>query len=801
MSQKEKEQLQAELSILRGLHHPNIVEYFEREHKKETADLNIYMEYCGNGDLGKHIKNLKLRNQYAPEEFVWSIFSQLVTALYRCHYGENPPEAGTNLMGLGEDAKPKIKSKQQQYMILHRDLKPENVFLGADNSVKLGDFGLSKIMSSHDFASTYVGTPFYMSPEICASERYTLFSDIWGLGCIIYELCTKEPPFNARSHLELIQKIKLGKFPSLPSFYSQELQNVIGTCLNVNPNHRPDTAHLLNLPIVKLMRKAQEVTRIGSKAVLEKEEAVKTLEETKAKVLELEENKSKLHDQIDGALRRRWEVKAHLEIDRRVALALQDLRKSFDEEVNKRVAKEVERRLASIEQKERDSSDSSWQTGDSNTTAPSSSPRSSTPELKSHVSLPTVSQGTTASADDDFPSSTDISSLSLDSPIHSKASSSATSNPANFQASRPTRRSSRTSMTRAQTMFEAPSEAAAFPSPADIEMADPSPMSIQGLSLSPRRNGVAGILPAPEPPKRHGNIFSKAAAASRHLESISADSDSDDSDAALSPTPAANMSRPSSSANGSSRDDHPIGISSDEEEHDGLSDILTPSRPAAGPTTNLARTHLTSVLPPPSATSGDPFKPVSRPRPGLMRQRTIAAPQRTTAGSAPGIFDAAPSKAAAAMRPVSGVPVVATSPSRPRTLPGAATGAGSSDHGSPTRRVGGQQPGQQQQHPQQAKKKHQQDSEELVRRVHRHNLHGRTLVELAQERVAPTGRTAASKEREREKEDQQRSNGAVLEEKKPHLPAVWDPERDEMPSPFLVRGQKPIVAIGKAAWR
>ncbi|KAF2237788.1 kinase-like protein, partial [Viridothelium virens] len=761
MSQKEKEQLQAELSILRGLHHPNIVEYFEREHKKETADLNIYMEYCGNGDLGKHIKNLKLRNQYAPEEFVWSIFSQLVDALYRCHYGENPPEAGTNLMGLGEDAKPKIKSKQQPYMILHRDLKPENVFLGADNSVKLGDFGLSKIMSSHDFASTYVGTPFYMSPEICASERYTLFSDIWGLGCIMYELCTKEPPFNARSHLELIQKIKLGKFTPLPSFYSQELQNVISSCLKVNPNHRPDTAHLLNLPIVKLMRKAQEVTRIGSKAVLEKEEAIKTLEEIKTKMLEIEENKTKLHDEMDGALRRRWEVKAHLEIDRRVALALQELRKGFDEEVNKRVARELERRLASTEQKEQDSSNPSWRIGDSSNTAPSSSPLSSTPELKTHISHPTVSQGTAASADDDFPSSTDISSLSLDSPIQSKASSSATSNPTNLQACRPTKRSSRTPLTRAQTMIEAPSGLAAFPSPADIEMAEPSPMSIEGLSLSPRRTGVVGILPAPEPPKRHGNIFSKAAAASRHLEPISADSDSDDSDAALSPTPA-NASRPSS------------------------------------PTTNLARTHLTSVLPPSTATSGDPFKPVSRSRPGLIRQRTIAAPQRTTAGNAPGIFEAAPSKAAAT-RPVSGVPVVATSPSRPRTL---AAGAGSSDHGSPMRRAGNQQPvQQQQQHPQQGKKKHQQDTEELVRRVHRHNLHGRTLVELAQERVAPTAKTAASKEREKEKEDQQRPTGPLIEEKKPHLPAVWDPERDEMPSPFLVRGQKPVMAIGKAAWR
>src|SRR5438552_18476365 len=94
------------------------------------------------------------------------------------------------------------------------------VFLGADNSVKLGDFGLSKIMQSHDFASTYVGTPFYMSPEICAAERYTLKSDIWSLGCIIYELCSREPPFNAKSHFQLVQRIKEGKIAPLPAVYS-----------------------------------------------------------------------------------------------------------------------------------------------------------------------------------------------------------------------------------------------------------------------------------------------------------------------------------------------------------------------------------------------------------------------------------------------------------------------------------------------------------------------------------------------------------------------------------------------------
>ena len=128
MSQKEREQLQAELSILKELRHPNIVAYYERNHIKVSQDLHLYMEFCGNGDLGKMIQDLKAKNQMAPEELVWSIFSQIVSALYRCHYGESPPPPGHNVMGAGPNAKPRNNGKP---MILHRDLKPENSRSGA----------------------------------------------------------------------------------------------------------------------------------------------------------------------------------------------------------------------------------------------------------------------------------------------------------------------------------------------------------------------------------------------------------------------------------------------------------------------------------------------------------------------------------------------------------------------------------------------------------------------------------------------------------------------------------------------
>lgn len=125
MSQKEREQLSAELQILKELRHPNIVAYYNRAHDKETSDVHLYMEYCGNGDLGMVIKNLRKDNKFADEEFIWSMFSQIVSALYRCHYGEDPPEVGgiSNVLKGGRPARPQTKTVR---MILHRDLKPEN---------------------------------------------------------------------------------------------------------------------------------------------------------------------------------------------------------------------------------------------------------------------------------------------------------------------------------------------------------------------------------------------------------------------------------------------------------------------------------------------------------------------------------------------------------------------------------------------------------------------------------------------------------------------------------------------------
>lgn len=197
-------------------------------------------------------------------------------------------------------------------------------------------------MQSHDFASTYVGTPFYMSPEICAAERYTLHSDIWSLGCIMYELCAREPPFNAKTHFNLVQKIKDGRFSPLPNIYSPELQNVIKSCLKTNPLHRPDTAQLLNLPIIRLMRKENEVVELGRVLKSTEELAKKKIQENEAKASEsLEAEKGR----IESIVRREWEVKARLEIDRQVQIEREKLLKDFEFQIQSRVERELQSRV------------------------------------------------------------------------------------------------------------------------------------------------------------------------------------------------------------------------------------------------------------------------------------------------------------------------------------------------------------------------------------------------------------------------------------------------------------------------
>jgi serine/threonine protein kinase len=217
---KERDDALREADVLASVSHPNIVRYVESF--QEHGCFYIVMEYADGGDLAKKLES---RNGAPlPESEVLHDFIQLAIAIKYIH-----------------DRK-----------ILHRDLKAENVFLMKDGTVKLGDFGIAKVLE-HTFqlCQTQVGTPYYLSPEICDGANYNSKTDIWSLGCILYQLCTLKYPFDASNLSALLMAIMRGKYQPVPTTYSKDLRNLLGRMLTKKPEKRPSANQILGLPFIK----------------------------------------------------------------------------------------------------------------------------------------------------------------------------------------------------------------------------------------------------------------------------------------------------------------------------------------------------------------------------------------------------------------------------------------------------------------------------------------------------------------------------------------------------------------------
>lgn len=133
--------------------------------------------------------------------------------------------------------------------IVHRDLKPANVFLFSDGIGKIGDLSLSKV-TQLGLLYTQTGTPYYASPEIWKDHPYTNKSDIWSLGCLLYEAAANKTPFYGNDMETLARKIGTGEYTPLPAGFSQDFVEIVGTMLRLDPMQRPSCDEILRLPAV-----------------------------------------------------------------------------------------------------------------------------------------------------------------------------------------------------------------------------------------------------------------------------------------------------------------------------------------------------------------------------------------------------------------------------------------------------------------------------------------------------------------------------------------------------------------------
>lgn len=136
--------------------------------------------------------------------------------------------------------------------ILHRDLKAKNVFLFANGRAVIGDFGTSKTLSSASaFGSTLVGSPLYMSPEILEGEPHSFATDVWSLGCILYELLTLTSPFAGPSYPAVVFKITQGSYAPLKSSVSVSVRELVAQMLQKEQHERPTVEDILAMDVLQ----------------------------------------------------------------------------------------------------------------------------------------------------------------------------------------------------------------------------------------------------------------------------------------------------------------------------------------------------------------------------------------------------------------------------------------------------------------------------------------------------------------------------------------------------------------------
>ena len=223
LSEKQKLSSLNEIRVLASIKNKYIINYKEAFIDEKDCTLCLVMEYADKGDLEKRIKEQKEKGKYFNEKDIWKVFIQIVNGLKSLH------DQG----------------------IMHRDIKSSNIFLFSNGMAKIGDLNVCKILSKDNLGHTQAGTPAYAAPEVWMEKPYGLKSDIWSLGCVLYEMITLKCPFREDNMMKLYNKILVGEYKKIPNKFSEELNWIVGKMINSEINKRFSCEEILNCEYIQ----------------------------------------------------------------------------------------------------------------------------------------------------------------------------------------------------------------------------------------------------------------------------------------------------------------------------------------------------------------------------------------------------------------------------------------------------------------------------------------------------------------------------------------------------------------------